>query len=1157
MEARKVCLYSLVLALLLMLRAPAQAIIYVSKSGNDANDGLTWATSKLTILAGVNAAIAQPDKTVWVAVGTLPPPPLPAQPAPVPYVENVIVPAGVSVYGGFRGDEPESSPPSDRDLKTIVQPLIIANPIFEAHACTLIDGFIIENGKAPNGAGIFCTGGVCTVSNNIIRNNTGHLGAGIHAPDTTETTLYVRDCQFTGNRVTDSAGSQAAGASIYMIGGSLFVTGSSFENETARITTNEAATANGGAIYFVNGTLLRLDRSVFRNCICDGLMVSTLFAFGGAAYIVGATTYITNCLFSGCAAHGQRDPFCAYGGAIFFHNPGTLSAINNTFVNNAVTPNAGSITDADRAYGQGAALFLTGTGSIATIRNCIIAKSRGTAVVNEGLIVRFNHNLLWHNAGGDIYGFDFPVQNPPSSTDNNIMKDPQFLKGDPLYHITYGSPARDAGAKSGTICLDIDGEARPFNGLIDIGADEFVDTDGDGGADVDPRELDPLAVPPPEDDSDGDGVYDPFDNCPEHANPQQIDSNGDGIGDVCEGIPEVFYVDGSVPVSGDGLSWETAFKTIQEGIDAADLHNQTNADGASPWSGRNPYVWVKFGPYPENILIWHGVQVYGGFAGTEPPPALNPSWLAGRLPLSNVAEIDGIGLWSTVVMAHLPQSRYLSGATKAAYDLLVPTIDGFLINHGWAEIGGGVSVYKVPANISTNRINVNTATLGGGVYLYKSNGIVGDGIGPGPGNLLTGDTAIRGNLAIGPLSYAGYGGGIYIEKGSPLVFANAITGNSSRWGGGIAVRSAAPSFVQNLIGCLTAPNNANGTAGDDGRGGGVYLDRKSTAAFQMNTIVHNLAAGATGQGGGIWMDDSDFYMNLTINAFNTAAAGELIWANSPNAQVVNFPLCYITESDFYPITANSFFGIPDPTIGGPPPCALTNFAVDPLFVKPTLCNYSLQAASPLRLETGNVGAYQDVDPPVTIAEAKKLENGITVEISDAIVTAVFEDGFYIEDKERTSGIKVFMQSPAVTEGQAVTVTGVMTTLNDEQQIINAKVVAIAAAGTCIQPLMLSNKALGSGSGLTGVAKGTGLGNVGLLVKIWGRVKEKGASPRPYLVIDDGSGVGVKVLVPSAADLPEVGRFITVTGISGVESNSTGRRRLLRARRAADISIPQQ
>ncbi len=150
-------------------------------------------------------------------------------------------------------------------------------------------------------------------------------------------------------------------------------------------------------------------------------------------------------------------------------------------------PQAGLITDTDRPYGLGGAIYLVGTNTQAKIWNNIIADTRGTAVVNDGMAVSFNYNLLWHNAGGDIYGFNFPS----IPTDRNIMKNPQFLLGDPLFHITYGSPAKDTGTNSGAPGFDIDGEVRPTGPAVDIGADEFVDTDGDGGADTNPLETSP------------------------------------------------------------------------------------------------------------------------------------------------------------------------------------------------------------------------------------------------------------------------------------------------------------------------------------------------------------------------------------------------------------------------------------------------------------------------------------------------------------------------------------------------------------------------------------------------------------------------------------------------------------------------------------------
>lgn len=1139
MKARKVCLYSLLLLLLIIVsQIPTLGIVYVSKSGLAINGGTSWADSVPTIQQGVTIASAAVDKTVWVAVGALPPPIFPLQPTAIPYVENVTIPASVAVYGGFRGDEVPLLAP--RTLNTIVHPLVATTSIFTAGTGVIIDGFTIENGGAANGAGILCTGTSCIISNDIIQNNTGHFGAGVYAVGVS---LNINNCQFSGDTVTDTVPTFAAGASIYATGGSLTVLHSTFTNERARVTVLSTDSSKGGAIYSTGATLVKLDRDVFANCVANGT-AAVVYASGGAVYITDALTTITNCVFNSCAAHGQGDPQPAFGGAIFYHNLGTIQIVNNTFVGNAVMPQAGLVTDADRPYGLGGAIYVNGS-TTAKIVNNIIAKTRGTAVVNAGMVVTFNYNLLWHNAGGDIFGFNFPS----SPTDKNIMKDPQFLKGDPLFHITFGSPAKNTGLNVGSPGFDIDGEVRPFAVIDDIGADEFVDTDGDGGADVDPREVTPLTITLPETDLDGDGVYTPYDNCPINSNSLQIDSNGDGIGDVCEGIPEVFYVDAAAAPGGDGLSWATAFRTIQQGIDAADLHNQTNANGATPWAGVNPEVWVKAGVYNENPLVWHGVQVYGGFNGTELPPSVNPDVLSGRTPIANTSEINGGALWSTVVIAQLPQDRYLTGTTKSNYDLLTPVIDGFLIDNGKAEIGGGVSVYKETANVSANRINNNLAALGGGVYLFKSSGVVGDGIGPAPGNLLTGDTTIIGNTASGLIRYAGYGGGIYMEQGSPLIFGNIIEGNTAFFGGGGAARKSNPTFVENLIGCQTSPNTAALATG--GKGGGVYLDLNSWAGFEENTIVSNTATGAASQGGGLWFDHSDFIMDLTIMAFNTALTGQEIWGNSPAAQVVLFPLCYITQSDFWTVVPSEFFGIPDPTTGGPLPCPMTNFAVDPLFVNPAICDYHLQAGSPLRLESGqNVGAFQDVDPPVSIGEAKKLANGTTVQISGAIVTAVFPDGFYITDQDQINGIKVIFQNPTVIEGHLVNVTGCLTTLNDEKMLINAKVSPLPGGPIMLLPVAVINLALGGSP----IDNGQGLYNLGLLVRAWGKVTERATSPYPYFTMDDGSRVGVRVRVPSSGSLPALGKLAVVIGISTVYLDAKNNKcRLIRTRRDSDIT----
>lgn len=89
--------------------------------------------------------------------------------------------------------------------------------------------------------------------------------------------------------------------------------------------------------------------------------------------------------------------------------------------------------------------------------------------------------------------------------------------------------------------------------------------------------------------------------------------NGSTV-DVSVSGDGVFLVDKSVPVKGepDGLSWEGAFATIQEGIDAA--HS---------WGGGE--VWVAAGTYDEDrsayedgaIQFLAGVSAFGGFLGSE------------------------------------------------------------------------------------------------------------------------------------------------------------------------------------------------------------------------------------------------------------------------------------------------------------------------------------------------------------------------------------------------------------------------------------------------------------------------------------------------------------------------------------------------------------
>lgn len=1274
MKPRKLLLYGLLSPLILLLvSAPTPAVVFVDAARpDDTGNGLTWATAKKTIKAGVATAAGQPDLTVWVAKGT--------------YTEaaSIALPPGIQVYGGLTTAD---VPPFDLSTRTFVPPTIVqptagttGNSIFVAQGDNVIDGFTIQNGAASAGAAIQVVNNAsCTVGNCIIQNNnSATAGAGIYAlADGTGATILVSrtkfksnlaetggaiyadgpkvlvsqstfetntahfgggicamngylsisdGCTFSGNSAKDAAGKvDAEGGAIYASKTSVYVYRSTFGSNSAQVSQVDGGSAAGGAIAVYGGITMRVEGNIFDTCMATGLgaAIPTRFALGGAIYTKGVSVTFRNNIFARCSATGAGDPRPAFGGAIYYANPGAPDIRNNTFYANSVTAHAGDVTETDRPYGLGAAIFLIGSGPANVINN-IISNSRGTAVVSEGMNVTFNYNLIWHNAGGDTYGITFPVYstNAALNKDFNIMKDPQFRhapSGD--LHITYGSPARDTGFNSSAPHIDIDGEPRPFySGIaapplvarVDIGADEFVDTDlfTDGGADNDPRySLAPLG------DGDGDGIENRFDNCPSLRNARQVDSNGDGIGDVCpNAAPKVYFVDNSLPPppawpagpQPDGLTWATAFRSIQQAIDAADLHNLDLSEvlpgpPTLPWWTQNAQVWAKGGAagqtYDENIAIWHGVAVYGAWRGPNPPtkplgelPTDVPPPHSGRDLDANATTLDGGFRGTVVTIAHLPQDRYLSDPAapnydpglKDRYNQTITVLDSFRVINGKAEVGGGVSVYKDLANVSTNRIGYNTAALGGGVYLYKSNGLVGDGWSAPPSALLTGSTRIEYNNATGPAFYAGYGGGLYTERGAPWVFANIFEGNRAYFGGAIASRASAVAIKENLLGCCTCLPRTNVATGapdqNNARGGGVYIDFGSNVMFVMDTIVGNQAHNEGAQGGGIWSYNSNITMRNTILASNgSAGTGGAIWAGAANPAGfpwLTCPWCFIKYSDFYANypEATAFVGLPDPTtppVAGCESCPDTNLAIDPGFLNPADCDFRLHPLSPLRgagdpsdgFPVPNIGAFQDIDPPVTVAQAKQLDNGITVEINEAVVTAVFDDGFYIEQPDRTSGVRVKLAQPNVKEGMMVTVTGITSTAGLEREIVSPQIEVLAAAGQPIKPLAIRNSDLG------GVAIGPYIGNpigslgpntLGLLVSTWGRVTEIVGGSAPGFMLDDGSGVGVKVIPAEGVTAPAVGQFITVTGISGATADATGKwTRAVRLRRASDMVCPQR
>lgn len=225
------------------------------------------------------------------------------------------------------------------------------------------------------------------------------------------------------------------------------------------------------------------------------------------------------------------------------------------------------------------------------------------------------------------------------------------------------------------------------------------------------------------------------------------------------------YVDGSVPSSGDGTTWATAFKSIQEGIDAA-------SDGDTVIVAEGTYLDIQF--HGKNITL----------RSTDP---VDPNVVAKTI-------IDGNWSWCAVTF------RGNEGAGCV--------LSGFTIRNGLQEVengGGGIYGGGTRAGIVYNRI-INNGALGSGGGLYDCDGTIAKNIiagngSPSGGGLADCDGTIELNVIVGSrnalLGCSGVisknkilsnsGGALYDCSG--IIEGNIVAGNwmeaSEESGGGL------------------------------------------------------------------------------------------------------------------------------------------------------------------------------------------------------------------------------------------------------------------------------------------------------------------------------------------------------------------------------------
>ena len=284
---------------------------------------------------------------------------------------------------------------------------------------------------------------------------------------------------------------------------------------------------------------------------------------------------------------------------------------------------------------------------------------------------------------------------------------------------------------------------------------------------------------------------------------------------------------------------------------------------------------IYTGSGPNVITVGKSVTLRGGYVYAH-ITGLSPTWQHTLSP----APVSGEGAYRPL---------YISGD-------ITPSIEFLAFVNGSASQGGNVYVEQARVRFLATPIMSGSATSGGGLYL-KDCALSFD-----PGDVdweqlvaIGGLIPVRGNSAQ-------YGGGIYIESGSPVLSSIAVTSNTAGSdGGGFYIAGGRPVIAGGLVMENQAANRGGGFfLGDSpariagvavysntaATGAGFYLDgpfafsEEQVPIIINNYIRHNRASG---NGGGVYFHQTIAGLVNNIIADNHAynGAAMYLWASSP------------------------------------------------------------------------------------------------------------------------------------------------------------------------------------------------------------------------------------------------------------------------------------
>ncbi len=637
----------------------------------------------------------------------------------------------------------------------------------------------ITNNMAQNGGGIWCWNSNAIITNCTITGGLAAEGGGIFCHNSSPT---IANCTVTGN-------------TVHGAGGAIFCRLSDPNITSCKITGNSAS-GYGGAIYCYDSSPTVTD------CV-----ISDNSTDGGGGGIFGCMGPITNCIITGNSAGEDGGGLCYCDGTIknciitdnkaerdgggFCDGPGPL--INCVIINNT-------------ARTGGGVSFCWGP-----ITNCTIAGNRaeneGGLLVCDGPITNC---IIWNNSPHQLYG-------SPSITYSNIQggwPGVGNIDAEPLLtfdgHLRAGSVCIDAGDPNDDFPdqLDIDGEPRVMGTYVDMGGDEFFDTDEDGLPDWwETKYFGSTTAAEPNDDPD----MDSYTNLTEY----EIYSSDPTV------AAKIYYVDANQPDdTGDGLSWDTAKRTIQAAIDVADNSNKvmiaqgtyTGLGNCDLDPGGRAIVIQSIDPNDPNIVAGtiinpgHGISIGFYFQNGETAKCI----LSG-LTITNCSDREGAincknSSSPTIKNCTISEN---GGAGISCYESS-PTINNCIITGNWgAHHGGGISCYNSSPTINNCTITENREA---GIYCEQNSS-------PTITNCTISDNSTE---------------GIYCQENSSPTITNCTISDNSDWG--IHFRCE-PDSSLTIKNCTITKNRE-----------GIYCRSMCDATITNSTISENISGGIRWRG---------------------------------------------------------------------------------------------------------------------------------------------------------------------------------------------------------------------------------------------------------------------------------------------------------------------